>query len=52
MQVDDWQLQTVSGGRFKVDGGTMFSVVPKSLWSRKVTPDEQNRVDQAANCLC
>jgi len=51
MQVDDWQLQTVSGGRFKVDGGTMFSVVPKSLWSRKVTSDEHNRVDQAANCL-
>ena len=51
MQVDDWQLHTVSGGRFKVDGGTMFSVVPKPLWSRKVSADEQNRVDQAANCL-
>lgn len=51
MQVDDWQFQTVSGGRFKVDGGTMFSVVPKPLWSRKVTADELNRVDQAANCL-
>lgn len=51
MQVGDWQLQTVSGGRFKVDGGTMFSVVPKPLWSRKVTSDELNRVDQATNCL-
>ncbi|MBD3673044.1 MAG: MBL fold metallo-hydrolase [Planctomycetaceae bacterium] len=51
MQVGDWQLQTVSGGRFKVDGGTMFSVVPKPLWSRKVTADDLNRVDQATNCL-
>jgi len=29
----------------------MFSVVPKALWSRKVVPDDQNRVDQATNCL-
>ncbi|MDG2390037.1 MAG: MBL fold metallo-hydrolase [Planctomycetaceae bacterium] len=51
MQVDDWQLHTVSGGHFKVDGGTMFSVVPKPLWSRKATADELNRIDQATNCL-
>lgn len=51
MQVGDWHVQTISGGRFKVDGGTMFSVVPKPLWSRKVEADEFNRVDQATNCL-
>jgi glyoxylase-like metal-dependent hydrolase (beta-lactamase superfamily II) len=34
-----------------MDGGAMFGVVPKSLWSRYAQPDEQNRIDQASNCL-
>jgi glyoxylase-like metal-dependent hydrolase (beta-lactamase superfamily II) len=51
MQLGDIQLQVVSGGRFKMDGGAMFGVVPKALWSRYVQADDQNRVPQAANCL-
>jgi glyoxylase-like metal-dependent hydrolase (beta-lactamase superfamily II) len=51
MQLDDWTLRTISGGRFLTDGGTMFAVVPKPLWSRKVTPDPLNRIQQATNCL-
>lgn len=51
MKINDWQLQTISGGRFKTDGGTMFAVVPKPLWSRKVEPDEFNRIQQETRCL-
>ena len=32
------------------DGGVMFGVVPKTLWGRKATPDELNRLPLALNC--
>jgi glyoxylase-like metal-dependent hydrolase (beta-lactamase superfamily II) len=51
MQLEDWSLHTISGGRFLTDGGAMFAVVPKPLWTRKVTPDPLNRIQQATHCL-
>lgn len=51
MQLEDWTLHTISGGRFLTDGGAMFAVVPKPLWTRKVTPDPLNRIQQATHCL-
>ena len=32
------------------DGGVMFGVVPKTLWARKQTPDELNRLPLGLNC--
>src|SRR5580692_4496221 len=32
------------------DGGVMFGVVPKTLWSRKAQPDELNRLPLGFNC--
>jgi len=46
---DDYQV--VSGGEFKLDGGAMFGIVPKTLWERLRTPDEENRIEMATNCL-
>lgn len=43
--------RVVSGGRFKLDGGGMFGIVPKTLWTRLRTPDDLNRIDMATNCL-
>lgn len=34
-----------------IDGGNMFGVVPRSLWSRERTPDDQNRVACCCNNL-
>ena len=51
MQLGHLTLETISGGRFKTDGGTMFGVVPRELWSRVFPPDDRNMVDQATNCL-
>lgn len=51
MQLGDWQLDTVAGNRYKLDGGAMFGVVPKPLWQRAQPADEQNRIRMAANCL-
>jgi glyoxylase-like metal-dependent hydrolase (beta-lactamase superfamily II) len=41
----------VAGGFFRLDGGTMFGVVPKPLWEREMPADERNRVRLACNCL-
>ena len=51
MQLGEFQLSTVSGGRFRSDGGTMFGVVPKVLWSRVFPADDQNCIAQATNCV-
>jgi glyoxylase-like metal-dependent hydrolase (beta-lactamase superfamily II) len=36
------KLHAIETGYFKLDGGAMFGVVPKSLWSRTNVPDENN----------
>ncbi|HPW18107.1 MAG TPA: MBL fold metallo-hydrolase [Candidatus Aminicenantes bacterium] len=37
-------------GVFRVDGGAMFGVVPRTLWAAKAAPDGENRVTLALNC--
>jgi glyoxylase-like metal-dependent hydrolase (beta-lactamase superfamily II) len=51
MQFGDLTLTLVNGGNFRLDGGAMHGVVPKTLWSRLVSCDELNRVEYATNCL-
>lgn len=45
------KLYPIEAGNFKLDGGAMFGVVPKSLWSRTNPPDNNNMIDIAARCL-
>ena len=45
------KLYPVEAGNFKLDGGAMFGVVPKSLWSRTNPADQKNMIDIAARCL-
>jgi glyoxylase-like metal-dependent hydrolase (beta-lactamase superfamily II) len=47
----DFELTVVSDGTYFLDGGAFFGVVPKKLWSNKVTADEQNRVVTGLNSL-
>ena len=47
----DFELTVVSDGTYLLDGGGFFGVVPKTLWSKKVTADEQNRVAAGLNSL-
>jgi glyoxylase-like metal-dependent hydrolase (beta-lactamase superfamily II) len=47
----DFELTVVSDGTYFLDGGAFFGVVPKTLWTKKVTPDEQNRLDAGLNSL-
>jgi glyoxylase-like metal-dependent hydrolase (beta-lactamase superfamily II) len=47
----DFELTIVSDGTYFLDGGAFFGVVPKTMWSKKVTPDELNRLDAGLNSL-
>ena len=45
------KLYPIETGNFKLDGGAMFGVVPKTIWSRTNPADENNLIDIAARCL-
>lgn len=45
------KLKTINTGNFKLDGGAMFGVVPKSMWSKLNAPDENNMCTWAMRCL-
>jgi len=45
------QLFKIEAGNFKLDGGSMFGVVPKSLWNRIYPADENNMCNLATRCL-
>ncbi|WP_373518668.1 MBL fold metallo-hydrolase [Pricia sp.] len=44
-------LYPIETGNFKLDGGAMFGVVPKSLWQRTNPADANNMIDMSARCL-
>ena len=47
----DFELTVVSDGTYFLDGGAFFGVVPKTMWSKKIMPDAQNRIDTGLNSL-
>jgi glyoxylase-like metal-dependent hydrolase (beta-lactamase superfamily II) len=47
----DLELTLCTDGTFLLDGGAMFGVVPKPLWSRRTPADDQNRVLLGLNSL-
>ena len=44
-------LYPISAGNFKLDGGAMFGVVPKSLWQKTNPSDSENLIDLTARCM-
>jgi glyoxylase-like metal-dependent hydrolase (beta-lactamase superfamily II) len=46
-----YDVEIFSDGTFKLDGGSMFGVVPKVLWERHKPADERNRITMDMNCL-
>ena len=50
MQLGRAQLDIFSDGTIRVAGGSMFGVVPKSIWNRARAADRQNRVEMGLNC--
>jgi glyoxylase-like metal-dependent hydrolase (beta-lactamase superfamily II) len=45
------KLYSIETGNFKLDGGAMFGVVPKSIWNKTNPADGSNLIDLAARCL-
>ena len=50
-QIAGYEIYTLETGRFKLDGGAMFGIVPKPLWERQIPADAQNRIPLAMRCL-
>lgn len=51
MKLGDFDIYPVSDGRFALDGGAMFGVVPKVLWERCCPVDEFNRIPLSITAL-
>lgn len=45
------KVTPIVASTFLTDGGTMFGLVPKTIWSKLITPDEKNRIHQNAHVL-
>ncbi len=51
LTVGRYEIRSVVTGTFRLDGGAMYGVVPKALWSKGAEPDEQNRIPLATRTL-
>ncbi len=51
MKIADYEILMADDGTFKLDGGAMFGVVPKTIWQRFFKPDDQNRIELSTNTL-
>lgn len=51
MTIGPYEVNTLETGRFALDGGAMFGIVPKPLWSKFHPSDERNRIELAMRVL-
>jgi glyoxylase-like metal-dependent hydrolase (beta-lactamase superfamily II) len=51
LNLGDFELSVISDGTYPLDGGALFGVVPKVMWSRKVQADEKNMIQAGLNSL-
>jgi glyoxylase-like metal-dependent hydrolase (beta-lactamase superfamily II) len=51
LTIGDFRITMVRAGSYWWDGGAMFGVVPKTLWSRHCPADDLNRIEAGFNCF-
>ena len=51
LALGDLRITSLNGGNFRLDGGAMHGVVPKTLWSKLVSCDPLNRCEYSTRCL-
>jgi glyoxylase-like metal-dependent hydrolase (beta-lactamase superfamily II) len=51
LKIGNYELFAIETGRFALDGGAMFGVVPKSLWEKSYPADDKNRIPLALRSL-
>jgi len=49
--IGKYKIHAIETGRFALDGGAMFGIIPKPLWAKSNPPDERNRIELAARAL-
>ncbi|MFA5011060.1 MAG: MBL fold metallo-hydrolase [Ignavibacteria bacterium] len=51
MIIGDYKIHSIQAGLFKLDGGSMFGVVPKVLWNKTNPSDDSNRIEMCTRVL-
>jgi glyoxylase-like metal-dependent hydrolase (beta-lactamase superfamily II) len=51
VKIGNYDLHSLTAGRFALDGGAMFGVVPKVMWSDTHPADTLNRIEMVSRCL-
>ncbi len=51
MKIGDWEISSFVSCEFKLDGGAMFGVVPKTLWSKVAPADAENRIEMVMRSM-
>ena len=51
MSESGWNWRLLRCGGFRLDGGSMFGMVPRAVWTRFVEPDERNMIPLQQNSL-
>ena len=49
MKFGDFEINTFVEQKFKLDGGSMFGVIPRAMWQRMIPPDDNNLIDMHTN---
>ena len=49
MKLGQFEIETFVEQKFRIDGGSMFGVIPKSMWQRMIAPDENNLIPMQNN---
>ena len=51
MKIAGYKLYPILTSQFRLDGGAMFGIIPKTLWERKMASDELNRIQMVTRSL-
>src|SRR5215213_3409874 len=51
VRVGEATVTLVPDGRFRLDGGAMYGVVPRALWEQRTPADERHRIQLAFNAV-
>jgi len=51
IRAGEYEIRAVDTGRFRLDGGAMFGVVPKNMWEKTDPADDSNRIEMHMRAL-
>ena len=51
MKIAGYELYSIETSRFGLDGGTMFGIIPKSMWEKEIKSDDNNCIEMVTRSL-